>query len=484
MGFNCLAVDLRWGKKDFWNKIPNETARRNGTYEVVDNYERTDEYQLTKVWPIIWKAYEDMKAAMEYLKAEGYDQKTVVVGSSFSAMLVFKLAFDGLPVDGIIAFSPGEYHPKEDGLLALWAREVKVPVYLSGGKEEEKVIEEVAGFFPVGIPVSMHHSEGRHGASVLITEEEDWSPLGQFLEEFLVSQKRIGFRVFNSYRLSRQWEDGKKPIRAWYWYPLSDADENEPMARVEYIIQMNPDKTKEENLVTFHRIISSLTDNPPAIESVQSYLDLKSQVILNAKPTASDQPLVVLSGAHPIYFTALAEQFAMSGYRVVSVPRAGMKKGERLPFSKEGVEEYRKDLNTILDHVEHEGLVDMDHISFVSWSFEGLPTLQVALERNATGFVSLDSSLGYEYGIGLISNKTLRKLPFKLIHYTGKATDHGKDLHFLEDDPDIQIISEFDLEHGDFTSLSAVTIPEMIGTSTSFYEELIAALINHLNSNK
>ena len=189
-GFNCLAVDLRWGKKDFWNKIPNKTAERNGTYPIIDHYEDTETYQVEKVWPIIFDAYQDMEASLQYLSERGYNESKLVMGSSFSAMLAFKLAQQYKEVAAVLAFSPGEYHPTRDSLLASWAKDVSIPVYLSAGgsKDELDMVEQVASTLSKSVDKKLHQSKGRHGASVLIDHKEDWPPLLNFVERFAENQ--------------------------------------------------------------------------------------------------------------------------------------------------------------------------------------------------------------------------------------------------------------------------------------------------------
>lgn len=484
MKFNCLAVDLRWGKQDFWNKVPNESAKRNGTFEVVDSYEETTEYQVTKVWPIIWKAYEDMKASIAYLKKSGYNEEIVVMGSSFSAMMIFKLVSDGLPIDGIVAFSPGEYHPEKDRLLASWTSDIALPVYISGGVGEKEMVEQVRSSFPSDADVRLHYSKGRHGASVLINQENDWPPLNQFLSRFHQEKKAIGFSVLKTNRKSEVWDESRmKPINAWYWYPLSDGEAPTKMSRMEYVTKINPDKTEEENLETYKRIVNSLTADTLTDNSITSYLRGNAAAALDVHFSDKNFPLIVLSGAHPIYFVTLAEQLGLAGFNVVCVPRAGMKKGERLPFSREGVEEYREDMNTVLDYLDQEGLTDMNNLSFISWSFEGVPSLEVALERKTDIFISLDSSIGYAYGMSLLPAKSIKELPFKLLHYTGSGMDYGKDLNLLESNSDIRIIKKFDLVHSDFTSLKSIIIPKLGGeASPDLYGELVEDLLSFLKN--
>ncbi len=484
MGFNCLAVDLRWGKKDFWNKVFNETARRNGTYSIVDNYEDSKEYQLNRVWPIIWKAYDDMKASLNYLKRAGYDQEIVAIGSSFSAMLVFKMVADNLPVDGIVAFSPGEYHPQEDDMLALWANQVTIPVYMSSGRGEGEMVEEVRAAIPSESEVVMHQSAGRHGASVLMSEEEDWPPLNDFLKQFL-REETIGFRHLSLNRYSKEWNvEGEKPINAWFWYPLSGGQSGYVTTR-EYLKYINLDKSQEENKETFNRIVQGLINDSTRQTSSEKYLETRIPVDFEAAEPAERTPLVVLSGAHPIYFVELAEKLAQAGFAVLSVSRSGIKKGERLPFTAKGVEEYKQDLVATLSYLQNKKLADTSNISFLSWSFEGVPTLQLAEELGANHFISLDSSIGYGYGIDLLEGLVDKfEWNFSVIHYTGSSMDYGKDLRLLNRFTNkINISRTFDFNHAQFTSLQSMTLPKIAGSIPNIeYEDLVEEIVTHLKT--
>ncbi|MBO6522475.1 MAG: dienelactone hydrolase family protein [Balneolaceae bacterium] len=484
LGFNCLAVDLRWGKQDFWNKVSNETARKYGTYEIVDNYERTEEYQIEKVWPVIWKAYDDMKASLEYINAAGYKGKTIVLGSSFSAMLVFKLAADGFPVDGIAAFSPGEYHPTDATLLSLWADKTTVPVYLSTGVSETEMVEGVKNSLPNDLDIRIHYSEGRHGASVLIQEEQDWPPFLQFLNSFKSEEVEIGFKLFELTRPSEKWDSTglHKPIRAWYWHPSDSSLTNSPITYQEYIRQINPEKNTPENLDIFKRILSSLGSEDIPEESLNSFLTKKTNIHHNAPSTKDANRLVILSGAHPIYFSSLAEQIAKAGFSVLSVPRTGIRKGERLPFQPEGVQEYKLDLLAALEHLKPEKLIDTLDISFISWSFEGVPTLELAVELNTKSYLSLDSSIGYEYGEALLSDSVLNDIAFPVIHYTGRESGFGKSLELIgRFGHHINIVTDYNLTHGEFTSLRSATAPELKNEeSSSIYMNLINNILNKI----
>ncbi len=191
-GFNCLAVDLRWGKKDFWNGVENETARAYGSYEVVDNFVDTDAYQYEEVWPRIFDSYLDMTAALKWLKENDFDGDLIVWGSSFSAMLQFKLARE-FPeeIEAMVSYSPGEYYEKDTVLLRSWSSEVTQPVFIAAGQDTAEylmtrpILESLKGVQPEFFQAV----KGRHGSSVLLQDEANWPPLISFLQQFKTYKK-------------------------------------------------------------------------------------------------------------------------------------------------------------------------------------------------------------------------------------------------------------------------------------------------------
>lgn len=483
LGFNCLAMDLRWGKRDFWNKVINETAKEFGTPKVVDEYEDTEEYQLKKVWPIIWKAYEDMVASVRFAREQALGSKIIVMGSSFSAMLVFKLAGDGLPIDGIASFSPGEYHPTQSDMLVQWLPKVDVPVYLSSGQSEYEPVDRVHQLLASDVPVVHHQSAGRHGASVLINESEDWPTLVKFLNQF---RDNHGFAQLKVSRRSVAWDSisQEKSVVAWMWYPMIENHEHKRLTYDDYVNLLNEEKGREENRETFHKLMGSLTSKLIADSSFNTYLRTETHFTRQSSSQIALNPTVILSGAHPIYFAELAEILAHSGFTVISVPRSGIQKGGRLPFNTMGVEEYANDLSAVISHLESSGILQTKSLSFISWSFEGAPTLKLAAKYGAK-LISLDSSIGYSYGISLFNENELVKPGLQLLHYTGKEMSFGRDLGVIRnaDSPELIINQQFDWAHSDFTSLASTSIPQMnSGSMKSDYLQLILEIINYIKT--
>ena len=92
LGFNCLAVDQRSGKEvnGVINQTNIEAKKLNKTTEYVD-------------------AIPDLEAAFLYVKHGIKPSKIIIWGSSYSAAIVFFLGNTHYNINGILAFSPGEY---------------------------------------------------------------------------------------------------------------------------------------------------------------------------------------------------------------------------------------------------------------------------------------------------------------------------------------------------------------------------------------
>lgn len=466
LGYNCLAVDLRWGKRDFWNKVPNETAERNGTAKVIAAYKEDTTYQLEKVWPIIWESYEDMEASLHYLEQQGFTGPVWAMGSSFSALLIFKLAKEHSQVAGLLAFSPGEYHPTDEALLADWAKEITVPVYLSAGKEEGAMIEEVRQHLINSPHIYVHQSKGRHGASILINQSEDWPSLEDFLSKHTLP---IGFYPLRIGRPSNHWAkpNKHKPLSAYLWLPPEVSTGHPQLQRLAYIQARALHEDSLSNVLVFNKILAGfLGEDSIGQRDLQQYLQEWIPVVSCTELPDQQLPVLVLSGGHPLYFLDLAESLAKLGYLVLSLARKGIEKGKRLPFNRAGVQEYKEDLAYVIKYLKDEGVVQEDSIAFVSWSFEGIPTLDLAKTHKATLFISLDSALGYDYGIELLEElESVALLNTPIIHFTSQDLGFGKDLSIVRDwaskHKHVAVNQEYDLSHGNFTSLGAVAIPKL-----------------------
>lgn len=116
-GFNCLAIDARSGKEV--NGIKNETAA------LAQKKKKSTGYL---------DAEQDILAAIEYAYQKT-KKKVVLVGSSYSASLVLKIAASNDKVKAVLAFSPGEYFGEKLSLKET-LKALDKPVFATSSKQE------------------------------------------------------------------------------------------------------------------------------------------------------------------------------------------------------------------------------------------------------------------------------------------------------------------------------------------------------------
>lgn len=174
LGYNALAVDLRWGGRR--GDVVNRTAERNNTSAIVSEVEAGK----ASPWPTIDASYQDMVAATHWLRTEGFDGPVYALGSSFSAMLVYRLAAEGL-ADAVLAFSPGEYDESRPELVRGWARAFDGPVLAVAAPGEEFMVADVHAATKGRASRLFVAPAGRHGASILDSDNRNWQMLVAFL---------------------------------------------------------------------------------------------------------------------------------------------------------------------------------------------------------------------------------------------------------------------------------------------------------------
>ena len=174
LGYNALAVDLRWGGAR--DGIVNETATRHGTPDLIPRIEAGAE----RPWPTIDASYDDMVAALHWLDAEGYTGPRFAVGSSFSAMLVYRLGAEE-DLAGVMAFSPAEYDDERPSLVRSWAHALHAPALSFAALGEEEMVGEVAAEVSVAGSLEAVGSMEGHGASVLDEDPRAWGLMTSFL---------------------------------------------------------------------------------------------------------------------------------------------------------------------------------------------------------------------------------------------------------------------------------------------------------------
>lgn len=171
-GYVALAVDQRSGK--VFAGVINETAARAKAQGKGTEY--TD-------------ALPDLRASIRYAREKLGARRVIIWGSSYSASLALVLAGrERKLVDGVLAFSPGEYFSGKPPVAKTAAR-IRVPVFITAAGSEAKQWAGIfrairakatkTGFKPKG--------EGRHGSSALIPARSDavpeyWAAVDAFLD--------------------------------------------------------------------------------------------------------------------------------------------------------------------------------------------------------------------------------------------------------------------------------------------------------------
>ena len=176
MGYNCMAVDQRSGKAV--NNVENETF--------VNAIKLMKETKYSDALP-------DIAAAVDHAKKHLAKGKLLIWGSSYSSSLVLKFAGDNADlVDGVLAFSPGEYF-KSMGKPADWiatsAANIQCPSFITSSRSEknswwkinEAIQTETKSYF---LPETM----GNHGSRALWTKFPDhrayWNAVTDFLSQY------------------------------------------------------------------------------------------------------------------------------------------------------------------------------------------------------------------------------------------------------------------------------------------------------------
>lgn len=177
LGFNCIAVDLRSG--DYSRGKDNETMILASKKNLPTSYA---------------DALPDVIASLRYARKHYTDSKIIAWGSSYSASLSLKVAGDHPElVDGVIAFSPGEYF-SHVGKSKTWirdsARNITAPTFITSAKNESAdwaaiydviAIDNRQNFIPETV--------GKHGSKALWEKYNDspayWNAVTGFLNRYI-----------------------------------------------------------------------------------------------------------------------------------------------------------------------------------------------------------------------------------------------------------------------------------------------------------
>ncbi|MDP4679533.1 MAG: alpha/beta hydrolase [Cyclobacteriaceae bacterium] len=173
LGYNCLAVDLRSGKHV--NGIDNKTVVSANRALKETNY---------------IDAYQDIEATVLHVKEFLTKGKIIIIGSSFSSSLVLKYAGEYPEnVDGVIAFSPGEYFGssgKPNDFIQSSAKNIRCPSFITSARSEKKSWLSI--YKSIEMDTKSYYlpeTSGNHGSKALwqkFTDHKDyWNAMTEFL---------------------------------------------------------------------------------------------------------------------------------------------------------------------------------------------------------------------------------------------------------------------------------------------------------------
>ena len=171
IGFTSIAPDLRWGRRDRWNDVWNETAKRYGTIELQDTNDREN---LSRI-----RGDLDADAALDWLAANCKGPQ-VVWGASIHANRAIESA---ARTAAVIAFSPGEYRKAEPEKMRTIAATIKVPALVFWGRGEAEVSKPVFDALASTVKLSYASPAGRHGSAILFEDPIAWDRLRAFLND-------------------------------------------------------------------------------------------------------------------------------------------------------------------------------------------------------------------------------------------------------------------------------------------------------------
>jgi dienelactone hydrolase len=167
-GYNCLAIDARSGKEA--NGIKNETAT------LAQKKKKSTDYL---------DAEQDILAAIDYAYKKS-KKKVILVGSSYSASLVLKIATSNDKVKAVLAFSPGEYFGDKLNLKET-IKTLDKPVFATSSKQEASDLSALMKVIKSSNKTQFTPSgAGDHGSKALWKEtnsnyHEYWMALLMFM---------------------------------------------------------------------------------------------------------------------------------------------------------------------------------------------------------------------------------------------------------------------------------------------------------------
>ena len=169
LGYNCLAIDQRSGNKV--NDVENLTSKK--AKEAKKDTKFVD-------------AFQDIEAAVNYVQQTFPTTKIIIWGSSYSSSLVLKYAGDNPDnIQGVLAFSPGEYFKSKDFIQSS-AATIKCPSFITSAKGEKGRWWEIHQAIPTKTKAFyLPSTAGNHGSRALWEKFSDNEGYWEAVKDFL-----------------------------------------------------------------------------------------------------------------------------------------------------------------------------------------------------------------------------------------------------------------------------------------------------------
>ena len=169
LGYNCMAIDQRSGNEI--NNVINKTAYLAEKKGLKQDY---------------LSAEQDIIAAINYASSINLDD-IILLGSSYSASLVLKIASVNKKVRAVMSFSPGEYFGAQLNLQTS-IQSLDVPCFITSSRKEFSSIKVLTSKLNTSkITLFLPNEEGKHGSKALWSSykhnEEYWCAIKKFLKE-------------------------------------------------------------------------------------------------------------------------------------------------------------------------------------------------------------------------------------------------------------------------------------------------------------
>lgn len=211
---------------------------------------------------------------------------------------------------------------------------------------------------------------------------------------------------------SRSYGEGQRPIVINYWYPAKRKSNKTSFTFKDYILA----GSRQADLSTLtsqdeHSLVDLFRTNLDYFNVTDSQF---SKILLKpaapglaTAPLKSKFPLVVLVGGvggSNGMFTTWAEQLSANGMVVITLSSFGENDSTACGYDLTCIQNQVKDIAYAVHVMSEKPFVDKSKISIVAWSFGGLSALLYHAEyQKVCAILSVDSALGYKYGIDLLN---------------------------------------------------------------------------------